>query len=253
MESICEYTDKGRVKSCRVFNSVDNPESAYLIGYLACDGGYINARYPFMMVSGTNEHIMCSFRDRYCPDRVVYSVGKKSSEKVKATHDVYELRFPAKMNNTFKKFGIFDYKVNRRIVGIKKEYMIPYIAGCIDSDGFITVGHRKDCRSPRLRWFITHQSEMFLSDLQNILIQHDVPTTLRQHGPNVWRLQAQNTEKNKVFLNKLVSHLKDVRKNTMTNNYLSKYFVPQASDELLGSLIDNQQPSHIEVEGSETR
>jgi len=252
MERVIEYTDKGSKKHCRVFDKIENNFTAYLIGYMACDGGYINSKHPFMMVSSTEEHIINHFNNRYCPDRVVYNVGKKSSKKVTARNNVFELRFPAKMNHSFNKFGIFKYKKDRRIVGIKQDFLLPYLAGCIDADGFITVTNRKDCRTPRLRFFITHESELFLSDLQSIFERFNVPTTLRQHGDNVWRLQAQNTEKNKPFLDSLTPYLKNVKKNTMLNNYLVKYYEPQASDELLESENQSAAKPHDE-EGSETK
>ena len=233
MESFCEYTDKGNKKICRVFDKIENDITSYLIGFMACDGAFINTKYPFMAVNNTEKHIIYSFMNRYCPDKPIYNIGKNSSVKVDAINDVYLLRFPAKMNESFKKFGIFDYKSSRRFIGVKDKFLYSYIAGCIDADGFITVGHRKDCRTPRLRWFLTHGSELFLSDLQNVLSRHDLPTTLRQHGENAWRLQAQHTDKNKIFLWKVCSFLRNVKKNTILNNYLDKYFVPQASDELL--------------------
>lgn len=231
-----EYNDKGTIKYCVNFNKITSDLDAYFIGYMACDGAYVSASgYPFMSVSSTEEYLLHFFKDEYSPYSVIKNVGKKSSEKVNAINNVYELRLSTKMRETFKLFSIFDYKINRRVTNIPKKYALAYIRGVLDADGFVTVTHRKDCRTPRLRFFITHTSEKFLADIQNLLFDNfELSTTLRQHGPNVWRLQAQNTTQNINFLKLMI--LTDtpfnIKKNTVIEEYFNNY-VPQASDELL--------------------
>lgn len=240
MENCGEYTVRGSVKKYKI---VCKDVDAYLLGYLSCDGGYItNNGYPFMMVSSTEEYIISWIKREYLPDSRIIPVGLKSSNLVKATNNVFEIRWAGKASEQFNRFGIFCKKPSRRIVNIPNRVMPQYIAGCIDADGFITVSHRKDCRSPRIRFFITHAGEMFLTDLQNKLELLGVSTTLRQHGSHVWRLQAQNTTQNIQFLKTIVPFLKNKKKLNIVNNYL-KYFVPQESGELLETLTGNQQPS----------
>lgn len=234
-----EYTVRGEVKRFKSFEKLSE-ETAYLVGYMACDGGFVsgksNRNYSFMSVSSKDKYILDHFVKMYCPDNTIYFLGKRSSEKVKSINDVWELRFPPKMNESFNKFGIFNYKPTRRVVGVPNLCFLPYMAGCMDADGFISVTHRHDCRTPRLRFFITHASELFLADLQNRLDTFGVSTTLRQHGPNVFRLQAQNTEHNCKFLYRLYEYLKNTQKKKILYDYLyDYYFVPQASGELLES------------------
>jgi hypothetical protein len=231
-----EYNDKGIIKFVYNFDSIKSSEDAYFIGYMSCDGGFIlNDGYPFMSVSSTEQHIIQHFA-KYTSHAVVRNVGRKSSDKVNATHDVYELRFPAKMGETFKNFGVWCKKPERRIVGVPKQFFLAYFWGILDSDGFISVTHRADCRTPRLRFFITHGSEKFLADLQDKLFSlYGLNTTLRQHGQNVWRLQAQNTKQNIVFLQRMLREdipVFNLQKWTKLVEYLDNY-VPQASDELL--------------------
>lgn len=260
MEKIySEYNVRGQFKRYTSFDRIDSHDDAYLIGYLACDGGYVvNGGFPFMMVSSIQPKIIEHFQQTYCPDATIYNIGQKSSEKVNATNDVWELRFPAKMAKTFNRFGVFNYKLNRRVVGIPNKFFGGYIRGVIDADGFITVTHRKDCRTPRIRFFITHQSELYLADIQDKLSElYGLPTTLRQHGENVWRLQAQNTEQNKNFLSEIfginLSVFND-QKYRITLNYLSKYYVLQASGELLESPYGpiSSQGRDVSLQGSET-
>lgn len=234
MESYGEYTAKGIKKRVGIVDKAGPLETAYFLGYMACDGAYVqNKNWPFMSVNGTEKHVIERLQQTWCPDNTIYFVGKKSSDKVTAINDVWELRFPTILNELFNSKGIFTYKKNRRVVGIKQTALPAYIAGCIDADGFISVTFRKDTRTPRLRFFITHQSEKFLADLQNSLESFGVVTTLRQHGSNVFRLQAQNTEANKRFLFSIKTYLRNTKKVNVLDEYLNKYYVPQASDELL--------------------
>ncbi len=254
-KSWTEYNDKGNTKRCYVFDSVDNYADAYFLGYMACDGSFVyNRGYSFMSVNSTEEYIVKHFHDRYTPDNKLYNVGIKKSEKVNAIREVFETRFASKMNLTFNKFGVFDYKKNRRVVGIPNKYFFAYLRGVIDADGFITVTYRKDCRTPRLRWFITHESEQYLADLQNRLSELKITTTLRQHGKNAWRLQAQNTVENIQLFNKIFRIQLDVwnvQKYTIVASYFAKY-VPQASDELLEPIGISSQAEDTSSEGSET-
>lgn len=255
-KSWTEYNDKGNIKRCYVFDKIENKEDAYFIGYMACDGSFVyNKGYSFMSVNSKNKHIVENFKKIYSPCSRILFLGKKTSEKVRAISDVYEVRFAPKMKQTFNKFGVFDYKINRRIVGVPNKFFGAYLRGVIDSDGFITVGYRADCRTPRLRWFITHQSEAYLADLQMKVSEvFNVSTTLRQHGKNVWRLQAQNTAQNIVLLREIFSICIDVcdfQKRSIVDNYLLK-FVPQASDELLEPNGISSQVKSILLEGSET-
>lgn len=228
MESYGEYTDKGKSKRYKL---IDVEHDAYLIGYLACDGGYIgSARYPFMMVNGTDERTIRWMQRVYLPDKVIYNSGKKSSAKVNAINDCFELRWSSSTSQQFSKYGIMCRKKDRRVVSIPNKVFLEYLAGCIDADGFISVTHRKDCRTPRLRFFITHASELFLADLQSRI---QVNTTLRQHGDNVWRLQGQNTEQNKPFMSEVLPFLRNSKKKGILTNYLNEYYVPQELDELL--------------------
>lgn len=243
-----EYNTEGIVKRYKTISNKDAGD-VYLIGYLAGDGAYVtNKQLPFIAVNSTEQYIIEQFRDSYCPDNTVYYSGLKSSEKVNAINPVYELRFPIRFSAQLAPFGVFKKKIARRMVGIPKHMLHPYIAGLIDSDGFISVSHRKDDRTPRLRWFITHNSEQYLADVQNAL---PINTTLRQHGPNVWRLQAQNTSQNLTFLNEVFPYLRNRKKRTILLNYITEYYVPQASGELLES--ESQSAAKLaEQEGSET-
>lgn len=234
MESFGEYTVRGITYKYRRFVNITNDFEAYTIGYLACDGGFIlNHGFPIISVSGTEQYIINAFQDYWVPGRAIYNVGINSSTKVNAINPVFELRFPSRLSKTFSKYGIFCKKINRRMVGISHKYFLPYFAGVIDADGFISVTHRKDCRTPRLRFFITHQSERYLADLQEQMIMRGVASGLRQHGDkNCYRLSFQHTALNINFLSTIYPYLRNNKKRNVLNKYLNN-IVPQKSDELL--------------------
>ena len=237
MESYGEYTVRGEKFTFKNFSLISNPFDAYFMGYMACDGSFIvNRGFPFMAVSSTEEHIINGFRDYWVPGRTIYNLGLKCSEKVKAINNVFEVRFPSRLSKEFAKYGVFCKKEERRVVGISDINFIPYMAGCIDADGFIGITHRKDCRTPRLRFFITHRSELFLSDIQNRLLKFGIPTGIRQHGEkNCFRLSAQNTGLNMSFLDQVSKYILNRKKLKMCIDYLDEYYAPQKSDELLES------------------
>lgn len=240
MESTrCEYTIRGETKYFNVLADKISAADAYLLGYLACDGGFVQAKrpgdrldQPFIMVSSTEENIMEWIKENYIPCSTIMNVGKKSSAKVNATNDVFELRFSSRASKQFARFGVLTRKPDRRLVGIPKHHMHAYMAGVIEADGFISVAHRKDCRTPRLLFFITHSGEKFLADLQKWL---PINTNLRQHGSNVWRLSAQETTQNKVFLYSVLPFMKNAKKKKILSDYLDTYYVHQSSGELLES------------------
>lgn len=261
-DNYLEYNAAGKIKRYYKFTHIQNLDDAYMMGYIACDGAYVknakgNKCYPYISVNSTQKYLITQFRDSYCPNNTIYNEGIKSSTKVKAINPTYCVRFPSKMNEIFKNHGCFEYKENRRIVGIPKKLMDGYIRGVIDADGFITISVRKDCRTPRLRWFITHQSKQFLLDLQNIITDfYGVNTSLNQHtSGNCWRLGGQHTEQNKVFLNKVFCiplKVYNIDKFNIVNKYLQQYYVPQASDELLEPTGISSQAKDTSLEGSQT-
>lgn len=259
MESYGEYNDKGVKKRYLILDKIDNPLDAYLMGYLYGDGGFIKNRgFSFIMVSSIDLNIITKFRDRYCPNNKIYNVGKKSSKKVKSINDVYELRFPPKFSKQLDKFGLFCYKKDRKIKGITPRFFINILHGLIDSDGFWTVSTRKDCRQDRLRCFITHRSEHFLRDVQRLLENVlEVSSSIYPHvSNNCYRLSIQNTEKCRKIAQSILfqGYEGNATKSRIIYTHLNKYeYALPKSDELLENPVkDNQQPSLIDEEGSET-
>lgn len=226
MESYREYTVRKQTFKFLDFNKIDNKDLAYVCGYLAGDGSYLErSGYPKLALSSIDYSIVEAFRDYLSPNTSIQYLGKQSSERVNSLNDLWSVNLSSKVSNCFKPFGIFSYKKDRRMVGIPNSLFIHYFHGVLDADGFIGITVRRDCRSPRVRIFITHESEKFLVDLQNKLDElFEVPSTIRQHGKNCYRLQLQNTEKNKQLLDILYSNTPFIyskKKESVYNNRLA--------------------------------
>jgi hypothetical protein len=253
MESFSEYTVRKQKFRYLDFNKIDNKDLAYVCGYLAGDGAFLaNAGYPKLSLSSVDKHIIEAFKAYLCPDTSIQYVGKHSTERVKAVNDIWSINLSMKVSQAFKPFGIFCYKKDRRVIGIPNHLFIHYFHGVMDADGFIGITVRRDCRLPRVRIFITHESEKFLVDLQNKLDElFEIPSTIRQHGTGCYRLQLQHTEKNKLFLDMLYSDTPFVYSRQRENVYRNRL----APD--VGLIAGKRKPISsqavsILAEGSET-
>jgi intein/homing endonuclease len=205
---------------------VQNEDDAYLIGFMACDGAFINNdRCTKMSINNTQLNIIEWFKDNYSPDTKIEETGIKVTKRVNAINPVYELKFSAKMRDFWNNHGIFCYKKDRRLIGIKHKFFWAYFAGCIDGDGFVTVAKRKDQRTESIRVFITHESERFLEDLQHKLMEFNIASGLKEHDSgNCYRLGIQSKFALMPILEKIEPHLKNQQKKKIVNDYLNKYY-----------------------------
>ena len=174
MESMSEYTIRGKIYRFRNFDKIESPKDAYFIGYMSADGSYLRGKhgdkfYPNMSITSIDKYIVEEFQKEYCPDTKIQYREPRSSAKVNATHSTAEMDFPKGMSETFKRFGLLDYKTNRTMVGIPKKYFNSYILGIMDADGCFVVRNRRDCRTPRLNIHIVSEAIKILENIQRIL------------------------------------------------------------------------------------
>jgi hypothetical protein len=258
VERFIEYRGRSGLVAYKDMSGSIDQEDAYFIGYLYGDGGYVqNDGYPFFSVLSINPDVLTYFISRYSPNSRLYFRGKISSSKVTAKHDCYEVRFPSRFSKQFSRFGVFCKKHERRLIGIPEKLFINVLHGLIDSDGFWNVEYRKDCRTPRLRIFITHRSQHFLVDIQNSLQKlFNISSGIYQHGDrDCYRLGIQNTNSCIFLAQKIFNeneYFCNQFKKQMVLNYLDE-FVRQKSGELLEPVIgiSSQAVSGL-AEGSET-
>lgn len=180
-----EYLINGKKYRLNVFEKITNPNEAYLIGYLCGDGGYqkhTHKRLARLSVSSSDEYIINSFKNEFCPDNQVGSrlPINKTRAKIVSNKLAYVLNFSSKFHNTFNKFGILSKKEDRKTVNISKKMFRYYLLGLFDADGHISWGKRKDRDRLWCNFVITHQSMSVLAYVQNMLHEHlNISTSIR--------------------------------------------------------------------------
>lgn len=203
MESFDEYNVRGKIYKFKNFDKIENVNDAYFIGYMSADGGFLKGQksnselcYPSMSLTSIDHYIVEAFQNRYCPDTKIQYRQPRSSKKVKANNPTAELDFPKGMKETFNKFGIFDYKPNRTMVGIPRDYYSTYVLGIIDADGCFVVRERRDCRTPRLNVHIVSSAIKILENVQRILqLELNISSSIYQRkSSDCFELRINDTE-----------------------------------------------------------
>jgi len=171
-----EYLINGEHYRLNVFEKIETKEQAYLIGYLAGDGGYnppTHKRNPRLYVSSIDKPLIESIKQEFCPDGVVGSrvpINNTAGYSIVSSNSAFTLNFSSKFEECFNKFGILSKKVDRKLVNISKKNMKYYVLGLFDADGHISYGHRKDRNRLWANFGITHQSFDILSKVQEFLM-----------------------------------------------------------------------------------
>jgi len=178
-----EYLINAKKYRLNIFDKLD-PESAYLIGYLAGDGIFnqpTHKRKARLSVSSVDTYLIEMFQRLYCPDTAVnYKVTINKKYNIKTEKKTATLAFSSKFSPLFNKYGVLGLKNDRRIVNIPRNLMRHYLRGFFDADGHISYGHRKDRDRLWANIGFTHSSFEFLSSIQRIMEEElNIATTVR--------------------------------------------------------------------------
>jgi hypothetical protein len=164
-----EYVINNKKYRLNIFDSLC-PETAYLIGYLAGDGGFskeTHKKKSKLYVSSNDLKTIEWMKEKFCPDSTIGSkIPINKTRNIVSTNLSYTLSFSSLFSPTFKKYGILDIKENRMCVNISKKLFKYYLRGLVDSDGHITCGRRKDRNRIYGNLGITHGSEKLLKTIQ---------------------------------------------------------------------------------------
>jgi hypothetical protein len=260
MENFSEYTDKGKTRRYVNFDKIENVDDAYLIGYLSSDGSFStvtkNSKQYFKFgVCSTDIYLMESFHKKYCPDQAISYRKPRSSKKVNATKSIAEIWFPTKMNITLKKFGIFCPKINRRLIGIPKEYMSSYVLGMMDADGCFAIRNRKDCRTPRLNIHIVSCAEELLKDIQRYIeVYLNISSSIYNRKDKKCSEFRINHTNNAILFGEWIYSKLPSNYNYKKHSIFTKYCTGTNSGELLESIDDISISSQaLNVENSFSR
>lgn len=208
MERVIEYKYHSKDFKCVTFDCIDSEDKAYFIGFMSADGGFERGgSYPRMSLSSTSIFIVEAFTKKYQPNHSInYRDPRPPQLRKDGTIIVGNKRFAviafsSKMNETFKRFGIFSYKKDRECVGIPNSFFWSFVHGIMDADGCFVIRNRKDCRTPRLNVHIVSSSIKVLEEIQRRLSNYfSITSSIYQRKcSECFELRINNTEHSKKF------------------------------------------------------
>jgi hypothetical protein len=224
---------------------ITTPEEAFLVGYLAGDATFrYNKKklasgeiklHPQIYISDTMDLDILNWIANIFPNTGVKTRERVIKEKNRVMHTLY---FPKAFQMSLEKFGLFNHKPTREILGVPDELFLYAFQGLSLADGCVHIRYRKDCKTPRLNFCIAHQSYPLFNYLKEKLnTEFNYPSQIRSRSnENVIYLDCQHTEENKKFLKLLfvdtecpVPHKKVID----TKNYLALY--PEGLDKEIKS------------------
>lgn len=197
MESFCEYSapTKGKV----IYKSMDkirSAEDAYVVGNLAFDGTYATQRHC-MVIETTDEQFVNFFKKYYSPTSKIKNRGKRSSKKVKAVNDSFRLYVPRPQGKQLGKYGIMALKKDRGIYSVPSKFMSAWFLGALDAEGWWTVRHRKDCRTPRLNFGLLSSAVNLVNLMQCELLKVGISSRVNtdtRYGVPMAKLRVENVQ-----------------------------------------------------------
>lgn len=168
-----EYKINGEIYRLALFEKIEKPEQAYLIGYLAGDGRFMagsHKRKDRMFVSSTNNDTIKFFSETFCPDNSIEQrLNNNNKRNIIAKKISYKITFNSKFSKIFNKCGILCLKKDRTLINIPNSLIRYYILGLFDADGSISWGRRKDRNRLWVNFQITHQSYNILHKISMLM------------------------------------------------------------------------------------
>jgi len=170
-----EFKINGKNYRLNLFDKIENPHQAYLLGYLLGDGNFhtnTKTRKARLGVTSSYEPTINYFKELYCPDNNighVIPVNNTEGYNIKTDKISHKLTFSSHFSEVFNKYGLLSLKKDRIIKNIPKDMLRYYLLGLFDADGFVSWGRRKDKNRIWSKFVITHQSEQVLNYIKDYL------------------------------------------------------------------------------------
>ena len=232
-----EYSVAGKIYRFDIFDKITTKNEAYFIGYMAGDGAISieknSNRKPRMDVSSSDFDTIDFFQKRFCPDTPISSkLPSNKSRNIIARKLVYSIHFSTKFSETFKKFGILDLKINRKLVNISKVSFKYYLLGLFDADGHLSFGRRKDRNRIWMSFAITHQSYNLLHSIQTFLVNElNIASSLaKRKDENCYDLKVSSIPSVMKLIQWLYSDLNGMYYNKRKYNHYLKLISEYNSD-----------------------
>jgi hypothetical protein len=244
-----EYHINGKTYRLHLFDNIETREQAYLIGYLMGDGNFQNKerskkkRKSRMSIGSIEKDLITSIRDHFCPDTPISSrIPVNKTRNIKSNTESHRFTFSSKYSDTFEKYGLLDFKENRRIVNIPKKFMRYFILGLFDADGHISYGRRKDRNRLWAHIGITHASFYVLTAVQNYLMNelNIASAVTERKDEKCFDLRFSSREKVADFIEYIYKDVPLFYNQTKKNNCLS--YIKEFRD-----LIKNKLSKHKNI------
>ena len=156
-----------------MLENVSSEKVAYLIGYLAGDGCFLdgkNKRTDRLSTSCTDKEIFDWIVSNFEMSDVYHTKrGNNEALGIFATKDAYAKTFPTSYSQNFNKYGILCKKTERSLQNISKQNMKYWLLGLLDSDGMISWSIRKDRDRVAAKVNFTHPSIKLLEKVQTFI------------------------------------------------------------------------------------
>lgn len=214
---------------------ITTPEEAFLVGYLAGDATFrISKRklasgeyslHPQIYISDTTDLDILNWIAERFPNSGIKTRERIIKGKNRVLHTLY---FPKAFQISLEKFGLFNHKPTRDILGVPEELFLYALQGLSLADGCVYIRQRTDCKTPRLAFCIAHQSQVLFDKLKlKLNTEFNYPTQIKTlKNQNVIYLNCEHTEENKKFLRLLFVDTKcpvQHKKVIDIKNYLTLY------------------------------
>lgn len=230
MESFSEYTvaagpHMGRAFRYKSLKKITSHTDAYFLGHLSMDGSF-EKRRNIMSIDSTSIKIVEFFHRKYSPDSPFNIIEPRSSDKVNGVNKIAKTTFVYPLSEDLGRYGIRRYKHDRIAKGIPKKYMCSFFLGQVDAEGWFTVRHRKDCRTPRLNFGMRTSAKKLNMHMQRYLERElGISMSLYDKG-KMNEIRIHNVETCCKFVRYIYSVLPDIynsRKYDKVFKYLRQY------------------------------
>lgn len=174
-----------------LFNKIDNPEKAYILGFLMGDG-YINERGDVSFGVSINDKKLLYDISSWMPwDTKVDLDFKLDKKKRRFPRARLNIRSRGVGRDLIKHFGD-RLSSKRHTPRIPKALEVYLLAGFFDADGCITWGYRKD-RNRLWHKISFTAADTILIGIQKILIKHEISTIIKpKKNENVFIIEFAN-------------------------------------------------------------
>jgi len=160
------------------FKKINTKEQAYILGFLCGDGNYLKDG-GFSISIAKNDLCILEFIQKNIGGNIIISNTLNLEKKI-FPHVSMSFKYVNYIND-LKKYGVFDYKINRKIPIIKEEFYPYLLLGFFDAEGCVSFGYRDDRMRVWQKISFTSSLSLLLG-IQKILDMYKISTAIKPKG-----------------------------------------------------------------------